>query len=308
MESSNYNNDTMNQIIQYNNLLIQQQNLIANYAQIKTKYKKVEIMNLCSYNDMNKIKAAFNSTRNANNKNFDYEKIKNGIFFIIRSSCDDDIHKAIKYGIWSSSYKNNKILNDTFNSTKVPIYLFYTVVGSNQFSGVAEMLSPVDYNTTFPYWWDDLKWNGFFNIDWIYIKDVHYDDCKIIKQQFNNELRSITQLKDATELTKENAKELLKLFKYHDIGTSIFEAFSFMDGREEKLRLDRDQKILLVQNFKDSNPQLFENTDRKKNKSFNKKKEYNNYKSNNNNNYKRNYNKKNYRMQKEEVEYTPKVE
>jgi hypothetical protein len=44
----------------------------------------------------------------------DISKIGNGIFFIIRSTNDDDVHKAIKYELWASSIKNNQVLSKAY--------------------------------------------------------------------------------------------------------------------------------------------------------------------------------------------------
>ena len=53
---------------------------------------------------------------------------------------------------------------------------------SGQFSGVAEMVSEVKFNFIFNYWWEELKWSGYFNVNWIIVKDLHHNDVKDIKQ------------------------------------------------------------------------------------------------------------------------------
>lgn len=35
-------------------------------------------------------------------------------FFIIKSYTEEDVHKAIKYQLWSSTERGNKILDDAF--------------------------------------------------------------------------------------------------------------------------------------------------------------------------------------------------
>ena len=46
----------------------------------------------------------FESSIGMNNPNFEPNKIKDAAFYILRSTCDDDIHKAIKYGLWTSTH------------------------------------------------------------------------------------------------------------------------------------------------------------------------------------------------------------
>lgn len=304
--------------------------MLENYAHLNTKFVSPDMVTLSNYKDQSLIKSNYLAASNYNDPNFDFLKqYKNAKFFNLRSTCDDDIHKAIKYGIWSSSHKKNKELNDAFNTTREPIFLIYSVVGSNQFCGIAKMESEVDFSKSLPYWWDDLKWTGMFKISWVYIRDVHYQDCNGILEDG----KPITSLRDGEPVSFENGKEMFKLFKYHHLGTSVFDAFSFMDGREEKLRMDRDHKLELLEKLKVDNPHLVKkhynnnsNYQRKENNynnnynrdsnnennndHDNNKKYYNNNKySNNNNNYKKNYNNnRNYRGKGNynQVEYVPK--
>lgn len=63
----------------------------------------------------------------------EYEKAK---FYVIKSYSEDDIHKCIKYDVWSSTPNGNKKLDATFNEaeakadetgTRCPIFLFFSV-------------------------------------------------------------------------------------------------------------------------------------------------------------------------------------
>lgn len=62
-----------------------------------------------------------------------YEKAK---FYVIKSYSEDDIHKCIKYDVWSSTPNGNKKLDAAFNEAeatesetgaKCPIFLFFSV-------------------------------------------------------------------------------------------------------------------------------------------------------------------------------------
>jgi hypothetical protein len=51
-------------------------------------------IHLSDYTDDTAIRAAFPASHIYNDPNFDVEAIKSAEFFILRSSCDDDIHKV----------------------------------------------------------------------------------------------------------------------------------------------------------------------------------------------------------------------
>ena len=208
-------------------------------------FKKLE-----HYKDISKIKCAFPSTLKMNDPNFEPRKLKNAKFFILRSTCDDDIHKAIKYGFWTSTYKNNVLLNDLFKKysrSGTPIYLIYTVVGSGQYCGLAQMSSEVELKKTFSYWWEEVKWSGVFKVNWIYVKDLLYDEVEDIRLRNGNK---VVSSKDGTELDFETGMEMLKRFKNSIYVSDIFEYFEFMDNREEKIRLKRDSMNQIIGKLK----------------------------------------------------------
>ena len=98
------------------------------------------------------------------------------------------------------------------------------------------MASEVRFNQIHNYWWEDLKWSGVFDINWVYIKDVHHGDVKNIV--FNG--TSVASLKDGSEVDFATGKLLLESFKNSVWVSDIFEAFAFMDEREKILRVKRD--------------------------------------------------------------------
>lgn len=126
-------------------------NNLMNDPTVKNFYQnqvmQLNFAKLDSYKDKSKIKIIFDSVKNMNDPNFDTDV--DAYYYILRSTCDDDIHKAIKYGFWTSTHKNNVILNNLYKKAskkKIPIYLFFTVVKSFQFVGLAEMTSEVKFN------------------------------------------------------------------------------------------------------------------------------------------------------------------
>ena len=98
------------------------------------KFYKNDVLNinmaqLLNYSDINKIKAHFPSCATFNNSNLDFNALSRAEFFILRSTCDDDIHKAIKYGLWTSTNYTNHILNNRFkecSKLNIPLFLIFT--------------------------------------------------------------------------------------------------------------------------------------------------------------------------------------
>ncbi|XP_073281605.1 YTH domain-containing protein ECT2-like, partial [Primulina huaijiensis] len=83
-------------------------------------------------------------------------------FFIIKSYSEDDVHKSIKYNVWTSTPNGNKKLDSAYQDSQskpggCPVFLFFSVNTSGQFVGVGEMVGPVDFNKSVEYWQQD-KW------------------------------------------------------------------------------------------------------------------------------------------------------
>ena len=81
--------------------------------------------------------------------------------------------KNVFSGAWSSG---GRLLSSKF--AFVVKALFKTlnrVVSSEQYTGVAEMISDIEFSKTFGYWWEESKWSGIFQVKWHFVKDVRYD-------------------------------------------------------------------------------------------------------------------------------------
>jgi hypothetical protein len=124
---------------------------------------------------MDKYKHLVNLDKN--NENFSKTFTENDKFFIIKSFSEEDVHKSIKYGVWSSTKTGNQTLDAALKITSDKggsVYLLFSCNGSGRYVGVAKMTSPVDENKQFMYWTQDSKWMGLFNVEWIFIKDVPF--------------------------------------------------------------------------------------------------------------------------------------
>ncbi|XP_027353453.1 YTH domain-containing protein ECT4-like isoform X2 [Abrus precatorius] len=178
----------------------------------------------------------------------DYENAK---FFVIKSYSEDDVHKSIKYNVWSSTPHGNKKLENAYEDAKkiaaeksgvCPIFLFFSVNASGQFCGVAEMNGTIDFNKNMDFWQQD-KWSGSFPVKWHIIKDVPNSNFRHIILE-NNENKPVTNSRDTQEIMYWKGLEMLKIFKSHTLKTSLLDDFMYYENRE-KIMQDEKAKLLV---------------------------------------------------------------
>ena len=212
---------------QYYNPYMQQQMLYHTEMYICSKYR-----NLIDIN-----------TKNASL----YEKVdSNSKFFVIKSFSEENVHKSIKYGVWSSSKNGNLTLTNAFQITSEKngfVYLFFSCNGSGRYIGVARMKTPCDETKTFEFWTQDGKWPGLFEVEWLFIKDVPFKEFKnIIITMKDGEIKPISNARDIQEIPFEQAKIMLeKISKYQNSNT-ILEHFEFYDMRQENYEKNMQAK------------------------------------------------------------------
>jgi len=158
-------------------------------------------------------------------------------FFVIKSFSEEDVHKSIKYNVWSSSKDGNLTLSNAFRITeenKGNVYLFYSCNGSGRYCGIARMKSPCDENKSFGLWTQDGKWPGLFDVEWLLIKDVPFREFKnVIITMKDGEVKPISNSRDTQEIPFEQAKIVIqKIAEYQNTNT-ILEHFEFYDMRQE---------------------------------------------------------------------------
>ncbi|GFQ03964.1 yth domain-containing family protein 2 [Phtheirospermum japonicum] len=185
-----------------------------------------------------------------NSKEFqtEYDDAK---FYVIKSYSEDDVHKCIKYDVWSSTPNGNRKLDaayreadaktsETGEEKKCPVFLFFSVNGSGQFVGVAEMIGQVDFSKNMDFWQLD-KWNGFFPLKWHIIKDVPNTLLRHIILE-NNENRPVTYSRDTQEIGLKQGLEMLGIFKNYSERTSVLDDFNFYENREKSFKVKRNAK------------------------------------------------------------------
>ncbi|TKY46196.1 YTH domain-containing family protein 2 [Spatholobus suberectus] len=159
--------------------------------------------------------------------------------FVVKSYSEDDIHKSIKYRVWASTLNGNKKLDAAYHDAKekpgdCPVFLLFSVNTSGQFVGLAEMVSPVDFDRTLEYWQQD-RWTGCFSVKWHIIKDIPNSVMRHITLE-NNENKPVTNSRDTQEVKFEKGIQILKIFKEHSSKTCILDDFGFYETREKMIQ------------------------------------------------------------------------
>ncbi|CAH8381090.1 unnamed protein product [Eruca vesicaria subsp. sativa] len=172
----------------------------------------------------------------------------NAKFFVIKSYSEDDVHKSIKYSVWSSTLHGNKKLQSAYEdaqrianekSCECPIFLFFSVNASGLFCGMAEMTGPVSFDKDMDFWQQD-KWSGSFPVKWHIIKDVPNSYFRHIILH-NNENKPVTNSRDTQEIMLKQGLEVLKIFKSHAERTSLLDDFAYYENRQRVMYDERNR-------------------------------------------------------------------
>lgn len=160
-------------------------------------------------------------------------KYHNAKHFVIKSYSEDNVHKSIQYGVWASTPNGNRKLDAAYQDAQrraggkacaCPVFLFFSVNGSRQFCGVAEMVGPVDYRRSMEFW-EQNKWSGSFPVKWHIIKDVPNSQLRRIILG-NNENKPVTNSRDTQEINFQQGLEMLSIFKCYPARTSMLDEFT----------------------------------------------------------------------------------
>ncbi|KAM7271159.1 hypothetical protein ACFE04_030373 [Oxalis oulophora] len=161
-------------------------------------------------------------------------------FFIIKSYSEDDVHKSIKYNVWTSTANGNKKLDAAYQeaqqkSPACPIFLFFSVNTSGQFVGLAEMTGPVDFQKSVEYWQQDNKWAGSFSVKWHIVKDIPNNSLRHITLEYN-ESKPVTNSRDTQEVKLEDGLKMVTIFKEYSSKTNLLDDFAFYESRHKSLQ------------------------------------------------------------------------
>ena len=233
----------------YNNPYFQQQILYRTEMYICSKYRNLI--------DINQRNAKILESMNSNCK-----------FFVIKSFSEEDVHKSIKYNVWSSSKDGNLTLSNAFRIAeegKGNVYLFFSCNGSGRYAGVAKMKTICDENKSFGLWTQDGKWPGLFDVEWIFIKDVPFKEFKdIIITMKDGEVKPISNSRDTQEIPYEQAKIMLQRIAEYQNTNTILEHFEFYDMRQDNYERNVEMKNKQMKNEQNNNNNINTNNENKK--------------------------------------------
>lgn len=182
-----------------------------------------------------------------NNKNEEIlsQANENSFFYVIKSFSEEDVHKAIKYNVWTSTKSGNQTLNNSFRLARERgghVYLFFSCNGSGRYVGVARMTSEVNYSQMFPYWTQDNKWGGLFDIEWVLIKDVLFNQFRHIEITMKDgERKPVTNSRDCQEVPCQEGVKMLEIMKNYQNVNTILEHFEYYDIRQENYEKNNPQ-------------------------------------------------------------------
>ena len=96
------------------------------------------------------------------------------------------------------------------------------------------MVGSVDFTKNMDLWLQG-KWNGCLPVKWHIVKDVPNGHFRHIVLS-NNENKSVTHSRDTQEVHFRQGLEMLKIFKFFPMRTSLLDDFAFYDGRQKVLQ------------------------------------------------------------------------
>lgn len=156
------------------------------------------------------------------------------ILLIVKPACEEDLHKAIKYNVWSSKSVVNKQIQEMFGVQKFrsnSLLLLFATSGKGCISGLARVTSKVTFTGKFTLWTSD-DWNGYFSIEWLVIKDMPFKELEIQSLDSNESNVAIYYMRDGSLVNSDSAQMLLEDYLAFQPVTSVVDHFEFYDVRE----------------------------------------------------------------------------
>ena len=156
---------------------------------------------------------------------------KDNCFFIqLKSMNIENIHRSIKYGVWSSTTQFNKHLNTLYyesNKAGGNVYLFFSTNSAFCFHGIAKMTSGLQ-NQNYNFWVGSdkfKKFTGSFKVEWILIKDVPNNVLDKITVFQENQNVPISKLRNGNGIGKEESFQII-----HTISNFFYRSSIVLDN------------------------------------------------------------------------------
>ncbi|KAJ0817010.1 putative YTH domain-containing protein [Helianthus annuus] len=137
-------------------------------------------------------------------------------FFVIKSYSEDDVHKSVKYNVWSSTQNGNKKLDAAYQEAQ----------NTNPIN------APFFFSFHLDYWQQD-KWVGYFPVKWHIVKDTPNSMLKHIILEYN-ENKPVTR--DTQEVKLEQGLQMIKIVKDHSSKRCILDDLEFYEERQKRIK------------------------------------------------------------------------
>ncbi|KAI1302523.1 kinase-like protein [Xylaria venustula] len=132
-------------------------------------------------------------------------------YFVLRSDNPIDIEISAAHNVWTSSPRVNKILDKAWRKTDGQVILFFSVIGSQRFCGIAQMSSGMDWANTDEHWLED-NWQGRFTLNWLTLTELPFAGVKHVPVKSTTPGFRAISCYDGTEISAPSAFELLQAY------------------------------------------------------------------------------------------------
>ena len=105
---------------------------------------------------------------------------------------------------------------------------------------MAMMTKPAIFKKEFAYWGEIGKWKGLLGVKWIFVRDLYFSDIGYMEE--NN--TDISELKDGTSLSLNNALMLIDKLNKIKEKSDIFARFAHLDKKEKDIRAKAEAMIM----------------------------------------------------------------
>ncbi|KAI0400646.1 kinase-like protein [Xylaria palmicola] len=132
-------------------------------------------------------------------------------YFVLRSDNPIDIETSVAHNVWTSSGRVNKILEKGWRKTDGQVILFFSVIKSQRFCGIAQMTSGMDWATTDEHWLED-NWQGRFTLRWLCLTELPFAGVRHVPVSSKTPGFRAIACYDGTEISVPSAFELLQAY------------------------------------------------------------------------------------------------
>ncbi|KAI0436740.1 kinase-like protein [Xylaria telfairii] len=136
-------------------------------------------------------------------------------YFVLRSDNPIDIETSVAHSVWTSSPRVNKILDKAWTKSDGQVILFFSVIGSQRFCGIAQMTSGMDWVNTDAHWLED-NWKGRFTLNWLSLTELPFVGVKHVPVSSRTPGFRAIACYDGTEISAPSAFELLQAYSVRE--------------------------------------------------------------------------------------------